>query len=95
MANLSRTLCRGTIAKVMPSAMPAGEETAEVAEIIVHEAEPLYREIRIVNSFADRGGARLKLRPGMRVLITIEVEAEQMAGCSEENAASRAVRRAS
>ena len=63
----------GIVTKVMKSAYAAGEETAEIA---IDGADPLYKEIRIVNSFVTAGEVKAKLVEGTRISVTIEAESD-------------------
>lgn len=75
MTNLLKVQCSGLITRVMKSAYRDGEETAEIS---IDVADPLYREIRIVNAFADGDGVRIKAPAGTRVHITIEVQRDEV-----------------
>jgi hypothetical protein len=46
----------------------------EKAEIQVHEADELYREIRIDNTVEDENGHKAKLKKGAEVEVTIEAD---------------------
>lgn len=71
MANLLKACCDGTVTKVIRFSPELGDETVEIS---LAGAEPLYREIRILNSFEDEMGIQTSLLPGARVRVTIEVE---------------------
>jgi len=60
---------RGTVTKVIPS---HHSEYSEKAEISVHDADPLYREVRVENELADEGGDKARLKPGAEVDVIIE-----------------------
>jgi len=64
-----RKRMRGRVAKVIPS---QGTTDPERAEIEVHEAEPLYREVRVENEVTDEDGNTARLKPGAQVDIVIE-----------------------
>ena len=46
----------------------------EKAEITVHEADDLYRELRIENILEDSEGQKVKLKPGAEVEVTVEAD---------------------
>jgi len=46
----------------------------EKAEVQVHEADELYREIRIDNELEDEGGKKVKLKEDAPVDITVEAD---------------------
>ena len=64
-----RKRMRGRVAKVIPFQGPTDPEKAEIE---VHEAEPLYREVRVENEVTDEDGNTARLRPGALVDIVIE-----------------------
>jgi hypothetical protein len=59
----------GVVDKIVP---PIGANELEKAQIIIHEAEALYKEIRIDNALHDGGGEKVKLKKGTEVEVTIE-----------------------
>lgn len=62
----------GEVQKVINSPDPSVPEKAEIA---VHGADELYREIRIENKLTDEDGKKVKLKKGDPVDITVEAEA--------------------
>jgi hypothetical protein len=48
----------------------------EKAQIVVENAEHLYKEIRIENSLKDANGNDVALKPGAKVDVTVEAEPE-------------------
>jgi predicted DNA-binding antitoxin AbrB/MazE fold protein len=63
----------GTVEKILPSVGPREPEKAQIA---IHGAEPLYRELRIENSLKDQSGHKVKLKEGAEVDVTIEATAD-------------------
>ena len=61
----------GTVQKIIPSIMPGQPEKAEIA---VHTADELYREIRVENTLKDGDGNEVSLKKGADVEVTIEAE---------------------
>ena len=60
----------GVVDKIVPSNHPSQPEKAQ---IVVREAEELYKEIRIDNALHDGGGEKVKLKRGTELDITVEV----------------------
>jgi len=58
----------GVVDKILP---PLLDDESEKAQIVIHEAEDLYKEIRIDNSLQD-GGEKVKLKRGTQVEVTIK-----------------------
>jgi uncharacterized cupredoxin-like copper-binding protein len=61
----------GNVSKIIRSPVPTEPEKAE---IVVNEADDLYREVRIENTLEDEKGEKVKLTPGASVEITIEAD---------------------
>jgi hypothetical protein len=61
----------GTVQKIIPPIMPGQPEKAEIA---VHAADELYREIRVENTLQDSDGNDVSLKKGADVEVTIEAE---------------------
>ena len=59
----------GTVEKIIKPISPAVPEKAQIA---VHGAEDLYREIRVENTLQDDAGQPVKLKVGAEVAVTIE-----------------------
>jgi predicted DNA-binding antitoxin AbrB/MazE fold protein len=51
---------------------PVNPSEPEKAQIAIHGAEELYREIRIENTLENAAGDKVKLKPGAVVDVTIE-----------------------
>jgi hypothetical protein len=49
---------------------------SEKAEIEVHEADDLYREIRIENTLLNEDGEKVKLKQGAPVEVTLEADSK-------------------
>jgi len=62
---------RGSIQKVIRSAVPNEPEKAEIS---VEEADELYREIRVENVVTDEKGQKARLKPGAEVDVVIEAD---------------------
>ena len=63
-----------TLPRTVESIIPAvGPETPEKAQIAVHGAEELYKEIRIENTLQSNG-EDVALKPGAHVEVTIEAD---------------------
>jgi predicted DNA-binding antitoxin AbrB/MazE fold protein len=59
----------GVVDKIVRSVDPTEPEKAQ---IVIEEAEHLYKEIRIDNALQDGDGAKVKLKQGTEVDVTIE-----------------------
>lgn len=59
----------GVVDKIVPSNHPSQPEKAQ---IVIQEAEDLYKEIRIDNALHNGGGEKVKLKRGTEVDVTIE-----------------------
>jgi hypothetical protein len=66
-----RQKLRGTVQKVIKPVFPG---QAEKAQIDVHDADHLYKEIRIENVVTDEEGTKARLRPGTEVDVIIEAD---------------------
>jgi len=66
-----RKRLRGTVEKIIK---PGFSGEPEKAQIDIHEADELYREIRIDNVVADEKGEETQLKPGAEVDIVVEVD---------------------
>ena len=60
--------------KVQKIIKPIHPEEPEKAEISVHGADDLYREIRIENTLHDSKGEQLGLKPGADVNVVVEAD---------------------
>ncbi len=72
---LSTTL-PATVEKIIKSPHPNEPEKAQIS---VEGADHLYREIRIENTLTDENGAKVRLKPGAEVEVTIEAPPEAVA----------------
>jgi hypothetical protein len=61
----------GTVEKIIPAMVPNEPEKAQIA---VHGAEELYREIRVENTLQDADGKPVSLKKGAEVEVTIAAE---------------------
>jgi len=68
-----RKKLRGTVAKIVKPLRP---NQPEKAEIEIHEAEDLYREIRVENELVDEDGERASLKPGAEVDLILEADSD-------------------
>jgi hypothetical protein len=66
-----KTTKHGTVKKIIKSPDPSMPEKAEVE---VHEADELYKEIRIDNELEDEHGKKVKLKEDAPVDVTVEAE---------------------
>lgn len=75
----------GRVDKVIHSQPQTGEP--EKAQISVHGADHLYKEIRVPNRLVDDNGQKVKLKPGAEVDVTIEAEPakDTVANYDEDN----------
>ena len=64
---------RGTVEKVIKS-----NYSPEKAQISIHEAEDLCREIRVENELTDGGGAKASLKQGAAVDLIVEADSDAM-----------------
>lgn len=62
-----------TVKKIIKPYSPDEPEKAEVA---IHEADPLYREIRIENVVKDENGEEGRLRQGAQVDVVVEADSD-------------------
>jgi hypothetical protein len=60
----------GVVEKIIPASIVGPEK----AQISVHDAADLYREIRVENFLRDENGKKVSLKPGAQVEVTIEAE---------------------
>lgn len=64
---------RGTVEKVLKSSYPKQPEKAEIG---IHEADDLYKEIRIDNIVHDDRGEEFQLKPGAKIDILLEADSD-------------------
>lgn len=67
------TTVSGTVEKIIQSPDP---REPEKAEIVLHDGDPLYREIRIENTLQNGDGEEVGLKPGVPVDVTVEADSE-------------------
>ena len=70
-----RKRLRGTVEKII---QPKYSSEPEKAQIGIHGAEDLYREIRVENALTDDKGEETRLKPGAEVDIVVEAESDAM-----------------
>ena len=71
MAKRPKTTKPGTVRKIVPPVIPSEPEKAEIE---VHEADHLYKEIRIENTLENAKGKKVKLKKDAEVDVTIEAD---------------------
>jgi hypothetical protein len=64
----------GTVQKII---QPAYLGQPEKAEIAVHGADDLYKEIRVENALKDDDGEEVRLKKGAQVEVTIQADADE------------------
>jgi hypothetical protein len=74
------TTKKGNVRKVIQSPVPT---VPEKAEIEIHEADDLYREVRIENKLEDAKGKKVKLKQGADVDVTVEADEKDTTPHSE------------
>lgn len=62
--------------KVQRIIKPAHRDDVEKAEISVHGADELYKEIRIENTLHDEKNKPVKLKPGADVDVVVEADVD-------------------
>lgn len=68
-----RKKMRGTVQKIIKPSYPHGTEKAQID---IHEAEDLYREIRVENELTDEKGEKVTLKPGAEVDVVLEADSD-------------------
>jgi hypothetical protein len=63
----------GIVEKIVKPIIPSEPEKAQIA---VHGADDLYREIRVENTLHDADGEKVRLKPGAEVDVTIEASVD-------------------
>lgn len=81
MASKPKVKKPATVRKIIKPYAPGVPEKAEIS---VHDADDLYREIRIENTLEDSKGSKVKLKPGADVEIIVEADAKDTAPKDEE-----------
>jgi hypothetical protein len=67
----AKTTKPGTVEKIIK---PPDPRDPEKAQIHVHGADPLYKEIRIENTLTDQDGNEVKLKQGAEVQVHVEAD---------------------
>jgi hypothetical protein len=65
-----RKKLQGTVQKVIKPSLAQPEK----AQIVIPEADDLYREIRIENQVTDDKGEKARLKPGAEVDVIVEAD---------------------
>ena len=68
---MKRRRMRGKVQKVIK---PADPDDSEKAEIHIHEADDLYREVRVENVLENDKGEKVALKPGAEVDVIVEAD---------------------
>jgi len=63
----------GVVEKIVKPITPSEPEKAQIA---VHGADDLYREIRVENTLRNANGEKVPLKPGAEVDVTIEASVD-------------------
>jgi hypothetical protein len=66
-----KVLKPGTVRKVIKPIVPSEPEKAEIE---IHDADDLYKEIRIENKLVGSKGKKVKLKPNTPVDVTVEAD---------------------
>ena len=66
-----RKRLQGTVQKIIKPAIPSQPEKAQID---IHDADDLYREIRIENVVTDEKGEKARLKPGAKVDVIVEAD---------------------
>ncbi|MFY9948949.1 MAG: hypothetical protein WA261_15570 [Candidatus Sulfotelmatobacter sp.] len=73
MSEKPSTTLPATVEKIIKPVFPTEPERAQIA---IHGADHLYREVRIENTLTDEHGEKVRLKPGAEVEVTIEASPE-------------------
>jgi hypothetical protein len=71
MSEKPSTTLPATVEKIIKPPLPSEPERAQIA---VHGADHLYRELRIENALTDENGEKVRLKPGAEVEVTIAAD---------------------
>ena len=71
MASKPKVKKPATVRKIIKPIAPGQPEKAEIA---VHDADDLYKEIRIENTLEDSKGVKVKLKAGADVEVIVEAD---------------------
>lgn len=66
-----RKKLRGRVEKVLK---PLNPSELEKAQINIHEADDLYREVRVENSLTDEDGEKVQLKVGAEIDVVLEAD---------------------
>jgi hypothetical protein len=80
MASKPKVKKSATVRKIIKPVVP---EQPEKAEISVHDADDLYKEIRIENTLEDSKGVKVKLKAGAEVEVIVEADSKDTAPKNE------------
>ena len=73
MSEKPSTTLPATVEKIIKPVFPSQPERAQIA---IHGADHLYREVRIENTLTDQNGEKIRLKPGAEVEVTIQADPE-------------------
>jgi hypothetical protein len=73
MSDKPSTTLPATVEKIIKPVFPSEPERAQIA---IHGADHLYREVRIENTLTGENGDKVRLKPGAEVEVTIEANPE-------------------
>jgi protein involved in polysaccharide export with SLBB domain len=76
MSEKPSTTLPATVEKIIKPPFPTQPERAQIA---IHGADQLYRELRIENTLTDEHGEKVRLKPGDKVEVTIAADPESTA----------------
>ena len=85
MANKPKVKKPATVRKVIKPIAPGLPEKAEIA---VHDADDLYKEIRIENTLEDSRGVKVKLKQGADVEVIVEADVKDTTPTDESSSSS-------
>lgn len=71
MTKKKRKQLRGSVEKIIKA-----DHSPERAQITIHEAEHLYREIRVENELIDGDGSKARLKEGAEVDVIVEADSD-------------------
>ncbi len=71
MSEKPSTTMPATVEKIIKPSFPSQPERAQIA---VHGADHLYRELRIENTLTDENGEKVRLKPGAEVEVTVAAD---------------------
>jgi hypothetical protein len=74
MSEKPSTTLPATVEKIIKPVFPSEPERAQIA---IHGADHLYREVRIENTLTGENGEKVSLKPGAEVEVTIEANPEE------------------